>query len=187
MNLKTSVQRVPLTDEARQEFNILNGCSMVTTAEKSLAAKIKAACAAHSIPAAHERFEHEADPDPEFGAEYSVVVCKCDKPEIERIVKRIKKEFRRAQAWQNFQGKPDSAALWRCHFAKWIEARWFDSADGQLAPLVEKCKAGNDFDLDDPLTAIYWIEYLAEYSQRRKAWQKFEAKKGSCAVLSFDD
>lgn len=175
MNIPGILHQVEKADvPADSEFKHIAGWWMFGSARRALVEEVATQCAQRGF-----RVGYLGDPRE---THFTAVVCDCPQKKFEKIVRAQVRFARDQKVWQNHMAPPDCRRLWARHFSLYVMKRWYDSTHSiprgfrgpnafnpELAPLVEKCKANADFDLSDPITAIYWIEYLQEYSQRRKA------------------
>ena len=92
------------------------------------------------------------------------------------LVRQSQVRLQFIRAWQGFVAPPRSLSLWQLHVRKWLMARAYDSQSAlvPLSPLVLKAKADEFLDLSEPLTFSYFLDYLNEYPERRRAWKQFE-------------
>ncbi len=192
MNLPGILQQVPETDRQDKEFKKVVGWWMFASEQYAIVDNIAEQCKKRGLQTRSLSNVSET--------RFTAVLCDCPQKKFEKIVRAQVRFAHDQKVWQNHAAPPDCRRLWARHFSLYVMKRWYDSTHSipsgfrgpnafnpELLPLVEKCKANAGFNLNDPLAAIYWMEYLAEYSQRRKAWRKFEKKNGPCAVLSFAD
>jgi hypothetical protein len=87
---------------------------------------------------------------------------------------------------------------WCSAFISWLACRWYDSraalpslspgpdaGDPALVPLVLIGLAKGVFDLSDPLTLTFFLEYLHERPTRLRLWRKFEREHGPQGALYY--
>ncbi len=127
------------------------------------------------------------------------VVVDCLPEDLRAIVRESRRRQSAWQAWQGAVVPPDCAGAWRGQFNSYLRRRWFDSSHpaapthadhrgpgafaDHLAPLIACHDARIGYDLSDPLTWSVWVEYLSEFSERRKAWRAFLRQHGPCDAL----
>jgi hypothetical protein len=143
-----------------------------------------------------------------------IVYVRCTPTQLAALETDFFECWRRGRVWQNSYfavgnggfsnaGGPTCLSSWASQFEKFIARLWFDTThplagacaewqgpnagDPQLTPLVLTCRASGVHELDNPLTAIYFADYLSEYPERREAWDAFEAAYGPVQALYWQN
>ncbi len=91
------------------------------------------------------------------------------------LVRQSRTRLQFIRAWQGFVAPPNTLSLWQLHFRRWLAARPHDSACPSAAHLGGR-HSGEFIDLSEPLTYSYFLDYLNEYPERRRAWKQFEGE-----------
>jgi len=91
---------------------------------------------------------------------------------------------------------PSSAFQWRCEFAGWVSERFAESRrnDAPFFPEAGSREEGiqhlNDLlllgfsvELNAPLVAAFFLEYLSEHPARVDWWRRFQLLGGPCAAF----
>jgi hypothetical protein len=93
------------------------------------------------------------------------------------LVRQSQARLQFIRAWQGFVAPPNTLSLWQLHFRQWLAARPHDGTCPSACPSAAHrggWHSGEFLDLSDPLTFSYFLDYLNEFPERRRAWKKFE-------------
>lgn len=100
------------------------------------------------------------------------------------------------QGDDTFDGKPPHIEGWYVQFAHWVGWQWYGTNpiiarmtkqpggyNPAVEPLIIIAGTRENFDLSDPLTFTFWLDFINAYPQRKRAWKAFEKQHGPQSFL----